>query len=62
MLYENENLKKNKHAAEILVTCALPIKIICRPTKSRETIPLKNWEYVIVCRYTYMEISNLYLY
>ena len=40
-LYENENLEKNKHAAEILVTCDLPIEIICSPPKSHETFPLK---------------------
>jgi len=40
MLYENENLEKNKHVAWIQITCALPIKIICKPPKSRETVPL----------------------
>ena len=41
LLYENVNLRKNKHAAELLGTSNLSIKIVCSPPKSRDTVPLK---------------------
>ena len=41
LLYVNVNLRKNKHAAELLGTSNLSIKIVCSPPKSRDTVPLK---------------------
>ena len=36
------DIKKNKHAVDIVATYALSITIICSPPKSRETIPLSS--------------------
>ena len=44
-----KNLEKNKHAADIVATCALSCTIICSPPKSHETIPLTiNISYSLV--------------
>jgi len=40
LLYENVKKIKNKHAAELLGTSNLSIKIVCSPPKSRDTVPL----------------------
>jgi len=63
MLYENVNLEKNKYAVEILVTCALLIKIFCRPTHSCETISLFEWKNCTrpIYQSQYINIYNLML-
>ena len=44
ILYEIDDKNKQKHSAEILKTSHLCNQIICRPSQSRETIPLIKFE------------------
>ena len=57
ILYENDDKNKQKHSKEIFKTSNLCNQIICRPSQSRETIPLKNLHFQL-----YYEIWGKFYY